>query len=61
MHPQDEGILKKQCDCTIQHVALFLATPQPRSEHTIEENILKKSDQKRHLDFLANQVGVYKL
>ncbi len=29
----------------------------PRSEHTIEENILKKSDQKRHLDFLAIQVG----
>ena len=27
------------------------------SEHTIEENILKKSDQKRHLDFLAIQVG----
>jgi E1A-binding protein p400 len=26
------------------------------SEHTIEENILKKSDQKRHLDFLAIQV-----
>ena len=29
----------------------------PCSEHTIEENILKKSDQKRHLDFLAIQVG----
>jgi len=27
------------------------------SEHTIEENILKKSDQKRHLDFLAIQSG----
>jgi hypothetical protein len=27
-----------------------------RSEHTIEENILKKSDQKRQLDFLAIQV-----
>lgn len=27
------------------------------SQHTIEENILKKSDQKRQLDFLAIQVG----
>ena len=27
------------------------------SEHTIEENILRKSDQKRHLDFLAIQSG----
>lgn len=27
------------------------------SEHTIEENILKKSDQKRQLDWLAIQVG----
>jgi len=29
------------------------------SEHTIEENILKKSDQKRHLDFLAIQSGAF--
>jgi hypothetical protein len=27
------------------------------SEHTIEENILRKSDQKRHLDHLAIQSG----
>lgn len=43
-------------------LTLAHATTSPiaaRSEHTIEENILKKSDQKRHLDFLAIQVSCW--
>lgn len=31
------------------------------TEHTIEENILRKSDEKRHLDFLAIQSGEFNL
>ena len=41
-----------------QHdLAIRTCCPTGCSEHTIEENILKKSDQKRQLDFLAIQVG----
>lgn len=31
------------------------------TQHTIEENILRKSDEKRHLDFLAIQSGDFNL
>lgn len=42
----------------VLHSAPFSPLPC-RSEHTIEENILKKSDQKRQLDFLAIQASTW--